>query len=252
MSKVLAVAALAALAGTAVAVPIANNPQSSFATLQTSLGVSLTPIDLFSQPITVTGAGNTLNPQNNVLVSSFSVLLPNNSPAYSGTLTSEVFANQGSVGPGVTDVVIKYTFTHTGGPNSIETFNFGVNSGQTIDLADLLASTHGRIDAETIGQPANPAVSADTLAGNNTFDFDFRVNGALNELSVGETYTWYVASAGGDVKVNVVDVTVTDVGNGNAKALVFTTTSGQNDLNIPAPGALALFGVGGLLARRRR
>jgi hypothetical protein len=253
MSKLLAVAAVAALAGTASAVPIVNNPQASFASLEASLGVSLTPINLFSQPITVSGGGNSLNAPKNVLVSDFFVLLPNTSLAYSGRLTSEVFGNQSSTGPGLTDVVIKYSFEQTAGPNSIETFNFGVNSGQTIDLADLLAATHGDIVGENISQAFDPAVSADTLLGNNTFDFDFRVNGAANELQAGDRYVWYVAGAG-DVKVNVVDVTVTDFGNATAKALTFTTTNGQNDLNVPAPGAsaLALLGLGVAASRRRR
>lgn len=252
MTKVLALAAVAALAGTAVAVPIVNNPEASFASLETSLGVTLTPINLFSQPITVSGGGNSLNGPKNVLVSDFSTLFPNNSLAYSGKLTSEVFGNQSSTGPGLTDVVIKYTFQQNGGPNSIETFNFGVNSGTTIDLVDLLGATHGTIINENVSQSSNPAVSADTTLGNNTFDFDFRVNGAANELINGDTYVWYVA-ASGDVKVNVVDVTVTDFGNATAKALTFTTTSGQNDLDVPAPGASALALIGlGMAGRRRR
>ena len=252
MSRMLAVAAVAALAGTAVAVPISNNPQNSFASLELALGVTLTPINLTAQPITVSGGGNSLNAPKNQLVSDFSVLLPNTSLAYAGRLTSEVFGNTSSTGPGLTDVVIKYTFQQVGGPNSIETFNFGVNSGQTIDLTDLLAATHGTILNENVSQAFSPAVSADTIGLNNTFDFDFRVNGAPNELQNGDTYVWYVASGGGDVKVNVVDVTVTDFGNANAKALTFTTTNGQNDLNVPAPGASALALVGLAAAGRRR
>jgi len=253
MSKALVVAAVAAFAGTAVAVPITNNPEASFASLQASLGVTLTPVNLFAQPITVSGGGNSLNAPKNVLVSDFVTLLPNNSIAYQGRLTSEVFGNQSSTGPGLTNVVLKYTFQQTGGPNTIETFDFGINSGQTIDLTDLLAATHGTILGENVSQAFSPAVSADTLVGNNTFDFDFRVNGAANELAAGDVYTWYVA-ASGDVKVNVVDVTVTNFSNANAKALTFTTTLGQNDLNVPAPGAsvLALIGVGIGVSRRRR
>jgi len=253
MSKVLAVAAFAALAGTAVAVPISNNPQASFASLELALGVTLQPINLTAQPITVSGGGNNLNAPKNVLVSDFSALFPNSSLAYAGRLTSEVFGNQSATGPGLTDVVIKYTFQQTGGPNSIETFDFGINSGQTIDLTDLLSATHGTILNENVSQAFSPAVSADVIGLNNTFDFDFRVNGAANELQFGDTYVWYVAGAG-DVKVNVVDVTVTDFGNANAKALTFTTTNGQNDLNVPGPGAsaLALVGLGVAGSRRRR
>jgi MYXO-CTERM domain-containing protein len=251
MSRITVVSCVLALAGTASAASIADNPEASFTSLESTLGVTLQSIDMSSQPISVSGANNSLNGQNNVLVSNFTGLF-SGIPIYDGVLTSEVFADAAAPGTDVANVVIKYTFTNAGSSaNSIETFNFGVNSGVTIDLTDLEAATHGTIQNETSFLPngANPlAVSTDNGGGNNTFDFDFR---AAGDLEPGETLTWYVA-ASGDVRVNVVDVTITNFENTTAKALVFTTTEGQDDLNVPAPGVATLGALGLAAASRRR
>jgi hypothetical protein len=237
---------LGALAGSSfgAAVPLNNvNTEASFASLEASLGVSLTPVDLSAQPIPATTG---LNAQNNVLVSTFGV-----APFYTGTLTSEVFANQSSTGPGITDVVIKYTFVGNG-PQGIDTFNFGLDDGTVLDYGDLQAATHGRINAESTPGQLTPGVTIDN-SGNTTLDFTFIGGGdTLGAPSTTESFTWYIA-ASGDIKVNLVDVTITDFDATTAKALSITTTSGQQDLDFPAPGAaMGLAGLGILGLRRRR
>ena len=244
MEKRAFVVALIAFGGTAVAAPVTPPniaDESSITSLEASLGgISLQPIDLSAQPISPTTG---LNAQNNVLTSAFSA-----APFYTGTLTSEVLSNVSAPGVAVTDVVIKYTFQNTGtSVQAIDTFNFG--AGSTIDFADILNARQGRITSLTTHVPV-PAVTVDNGA-NTTYDFDFV---ATSALAPGDQLVWYVA-AGGDVRVNLVDVVVTDFSNATAKALIFTTTQGQDDLDVPTPGAAALaglaFGAAGLRRRRR-
>lgn len=246
------VAGLLALAGTSfgsaleIGVDVSTRvDEASFASLQTSLGTALTGIDLSAQPYTALLGGSSLSDtgggQDNFLTGSFSNL------SYTGTLTSEVFANQGTTGPGVSDVVIRYTFTNTGGSlTPIDTFNYGINDGTVLDFADLAASTHGRISDVSSPGVATPVVTLDD-SGNTTLDFNFNAD----MLQPGETFTWYVAGAG-DVKVNLVDVTISDFQGATTQALAFTTTGGQNDLDFPAPGGIAAFAGCGILGLRRR
>jgi hypothetical protein len=89
-------------------------------------------------------------------------------------------------------------------------------------------------------------------SGNTTLDFSFAAVGdTLGAAGSPQTFVWYVA-AFGNVKVNLVDVTVTDFTPTTAKALSLTTTSGQQDLDFPAPGVVSAFAGLGLVGLRRR
>jgi hypothetical protein len=221
---------------------------ADFSALETQVGATLVPIDLSAQPISSVSG---LNAQNNTLVQNFSVMV---GPvvAYTGTLTSEVYSNTSTPGPGVSDVVIKYTFTGNG-PQGIENFSMGVNTGTSLDYTDLLGATQGTITGLSTGGQGAPNVtlsnSPDVL-----LDFDYLAGGdTLGAPSTTESLTWYVHAPAGSVQVNVINVTVTDSGSANIKALGFTTNfPGQHDLNVPAPGAAALLGLSGLAGIRRR
>jgi hypothetical protein len=237
----LAAAGMLCAAGVASAqTPITNNPISTFDAA--NLGFTPAAIDLSGQPIAATLSGG-----NNTLVSNFSTAV------YSGTLTSEVFANTGSVGPSVTDVVIKYTFdVDSGSFQGIQDFRFGVNSTIDLDSTDLINSIHGRVlDESTVAQ-TTPDVFVDTTGTNTVFGFNFNSPGGPGDaLEAGESFTWYVQTDG-NVTVNLVDVAVTDGFNTNAQALSFVSGTQQDDLNVPTPGSAALLALGGLVAARRR
>jgi MYXO-CTERM domain-containing protein len=85
-------------------------------------------------------------------------------------------------------------------------------------------------------------------------DFDFQGTGDyLGAPATTETLVWYVHAPTGSVQVNVIHTTVTDSGSADVEALGFTTNfPGQHDLDVPAPGAAALLGLGGLAGIRRR
>ena len=236
---------LLALAGTSfgAAVPLSNvATEASFASLETSLGVTLTPIDLSAQPIPATTG---LNGPKNVLTSTFSAGV-----FYTGTLISEVYGNQSTTGSGLTDVVIKYTFIGNG-PDAIDSFDFGIDDGTVLDYGDLQAATHGRINSLSTGTQLTPGVTIDN-SGNTTLDFSFVGAGdTLGAPSTTEQFTWYIAAAG-NVKVNLVDVTISNFEATTATALSLTTTGDQQDLDVPAPGVLGGIAGLGLLGLRRR
>lgn len=171
---------------------------------------------------------------------------------FTGTLTSTVYANQSLPGLGVNEVAIVYEFV-ANGPSGVDFFNFGLNTGQALDYNDIISATHGRLtdsSATTSGQLVE-AVADNTVPATPTLEFDFDQFGSLGAPSTTERLTWYVI-AGGDSRVNVVDVGVIDAGTATAQALSFTTTPGQDDLNVPAPGAAALGLFGMAFASRRR
>lgn len=242
-------AAIAALGASAsAAVVLTDTPLAldvpGFLTAQ-----SLVPINLAGQsPILDSALTGTGGNGVNQLVSSFSAAFG----LFSGTLTSTVYSNQSLPGLGVNQVAIVYEFVGNG-PSGIDFFNFGLNTGQALDYNDIINAVHGRLTdaaATTPGQLVQAV--ADNTGLNPTLEFDFEQFGKLGGPSTTERLTWYVI-AGGDVRVNVVDVGVIDAGTATAQALAFTTTPGQDDLNVPAPGA-AIIGVMaiGLASRRRR
>lgn len=239
-----AIAVLGACCASAVAsaavTPVSNSQIATFDAA--NLGFAPVAIDLSSQPIAASLTGG-----NNTLVSPFTTL------SYDGVLTSEVFANQGSVGPGVAEVVIKYTFEiNSGSFQGVQDFRFGVNSLIDLDSSDLLAATHGRVADESTLAQATPNVFVDTTGVNTVFGFNFNAIGGVGDaLEAGESFTWYVLG-NGDVAVNIVDVAITDGFNTNAQALSFVTGTSQDDLNVPSPGAAGLLALAGAVAIRRR
>lgn len=235
-TSMIAVAAVGVFAGTSLAttVGITNNPVADFTALEGAVGTPLTPIDVSG---VVTGASLS---GTNTLTSNFAA-----GPFFSGTLTSEVFADQSTIGPGVDTVVIKYTFAGNG-PQSIDAFQFGFNAGSNLDFADITGATHGVINADTTPGQLAPAVVAENAA-NITLTFDFQTGG---DALGAETLTWYVAATGA-VAVEAVPVNITNSESTVGQALVFTDIEGQDDLNVPAPGA-ALLGVFGAAAAARR
>jgi hypothetical protein len=147
-------------------------------------------------------------------------------------------------------VVLKYTFVGNG-PQGIDTFDFGLDDGTVLDYGDLQAATHGRINALSSAGQLTPGVTIDN-SGNTTLDFSFAASAdTLGSAGVTETFTWYVAASGA-VKVNVVDVSIADFQGTTAKALSLTTTIGQQDLDLPAPGVFTGIAGLGLLGLRRR
>lgn len=239
-----AIAALGVLSVTAVASAnvVTNSPIATFDAA--NLGFNPVAIDLSTQPI---AAGLLSGPANNTVVADFTGFL-GSFPLYSGRLTSEVFANTSVVGPGVSDVVIRYTFeVFSGSAQAVDAFEFGVNTGIAIDAATLLAATQGNV-ADATANSGDPFVTVDA-GSSGLYRFDFAAASAA--LAANQTYTWYVQSTG-DVAVNAVDVNVTDGVSTAIKALAFVSNPGQEDLNVPTPGAVALFGIAGLAAVSRR
>ncbi len=171
--------------------------------------------------------------------------------AYSGTLTARVFGNQGTPGTGLNDVLVIYEFTGNG-PDAIDEFEFGIDSGASLDFSDLLSATQGTIADLSVGQGSPLVELTSGVATNTTLNFGFLAAGdALGGPALTETFGWYIRS-GGDVQVNIVDVVARDFGNVTIQSLALVDIPGQPDLNVPGPGAAALLGVAGVMGLRRR
>lgn len=246
------------LAGFALAGPITNNAVSSRAAL--GVGGLFQTLDLSALNY-LTGSLTTSN--------SYSQTFTGPGGNYSGRLTVEVFGNVATPGPGLSDLLLIYTFTGDGAPvtrvNGAESFEFGVDTSVEVDFAALTAATHGRINSESslqFGQ-LDPAVDLnDFVSGNDTWKFDYNPAGGSGRLvelggntasapGATETYTWYVRSTG-DVALNFVDVRITDFGAVTIKSLALVNNPNQPDLTVPGPGAAALMGLAGLVGLRRR
>jgi hypothetical protein len=247
--KILVVGALTALGSSAFgAVVLTDNARNEsigqFVTAESLVDLNLAGLNANLDAALNGPGGNGVNQ----LVSNFSAAFG----LFTGTLTSTVYANQSLPGLGVNQVAIVYEFV-ANGPSGIDFFNFGLNTGQALDYDDIIAATHGRLTDSTATTPGQLVqATADNTLANPNLEFDFEQFGKLGGPSTTERLTWYVI-AGGDVRINVVDVGVIDAGTATAQALSFTTTPGQDDLNVPAPGAAALGLMAfGAAARRRR
>ncbi len=232
-----AVAGVAMAASSAQAVIITSTPDT-----QASILTGLVPLDL-----STVVAGLTTP---NTFSQTFSSDIPG---AFSGTLTSRVFGNVGAPGVALNTVTVIYDFVGDG-PDGIDAFELGLDSGANLDFSDLLAATHGRVsDLSDVGQ-ATPQVDLTNNVGiNDTMRFGFDIGGdTLGAPAVQESFSWYITSANANVSIGFVDVLVTNFGNAQPVTLSFVDVPGQPDLNVPAPGSVALLGLGGLAAMRRR
>ncbi|GAB4548824.1 MAG: hypothetical protein Tsb0013_09630 [Phycisphaerales bacterium] len=239
MNSITAFAGVLVIGTAAVAqTPITNTPAADVA----ALGVT-TPLNLSGNGIGASGANF------NQFVSTFADTVTGT--IVNGTITSEVFANVAAPGTGLTDVVIKYTMTNTG-LDFIDAFDFGVNGGQSLDAGDILRAQQGVLTNNTSAGVNDPAVSIDTLAANPLWKFDFPSGVIPDQLGPGETFSWYVKSDG-DNALALVDVVVQNSVPAIGQAWAFVDASaGQPDLNVPAPGAVALAAFGAAFATRRR
>jgi len=202
----------------------------------------LVPLDLSSVVGSIGGANNNVWSQN------FTSSVPG---AYTGTLTATVYGNVGAPGASLTDIAIIYEFVGNG-PSAIDQFQFGIDGGASLDFDDTLRGTHGTVlELTTPGQLSPLVVLANGGGSNNTLTFDFAAAG--DPLGTGGTQSlgWYVSNDAA-VQINLVDVVITDFGNATAQTLAFTDIPGQPDIGVPAPGAIALFGMGLAAASRRR
>jgi MYXO-CTERM domain-containing protein len=231
-------AATIALSSSAQAIIITDNQVPT----EGGLLSGLVPFDLTS----VVDSGLSTLSTPNSLVSNFSSNTPG---VFSGTLTARVFANQSAPGVGVNDVVIVYTMSNNG-PDSLDAFDIGVNGGDSLDFGDLAAATQGSVvDGTTPGQTI-PQVDLLTTGGNALQIFGF--NTVSDLLGPGDTLTWYIRTDG-SVKIDFVQYQAVNFGTAEGFTLGLVEDPGQPDLNIPAPGAVALAGLGlGFAGVRRR
>lgn len=236
---------------------ISNNPRADVAALNTDFfGGGITELNLAGYSATNSLGFETAlsGPSSNILNTPFT----SNAGAvfFEGTLRAEVFGDNGSTGPGLGQVAIVYTVTLTQGLTPIDRIEFGVDSGDEVDI-DYLAnqSTQGLLtdtSLTTSGQAAPLVETVDNSLINDlwTFDLDDPTFGT-DTLSQGESFSWYVVGPA-DVPIGLVDATFFDGGIGSGQTLAFVTNPGQPNLDVPAPGAAAAFAVAGLAATRRR
>ncbi|RMH25004.1 MAG: hypothetical protein D6693_09395 [Planctomycetota bacterium] len=182
----------------------------------------------------------------NSLTANFSTL------GFSGTVTASVFGNQSTPGAGLNSITIVYEFASNSG-TPLDSFEFGLNSGNDLNFADYSRATIGTIGSLTTVGQANPNVTLTdgaslAIPGNTTLFFDFL--GAGDTLA-NETFGWYI-QIDGAIVIDKARVEVRDFGSDVFDMLAMVNGTGQPDLGVPAPGALGVFLGAGLLAGRRR
>ena len=239
------VGAAAAFVASGTALGVNLNPGTD--ATKAALTSGLTPLNMTAH---VTNAGLLTTP--NTFESTFTDIF--GGAILNGTIKSEVYANQSTPGPGINDVLLIITMTAnstTGGITPVQSMEFGVDTGVSLDYADILAATHGKVTDEiSPGQTAPGVDLFDNVGSNDTMLYNY-ASDPLGEGTVTEVFTWYMRLSGA-VTIDFVDVTVTNGQALTAKALLPVSGTGQDDLNAPAPGVLGAFAGMGLLGLRRR
>ncbi len=239
------VGAAAAVLASGTALGVSLNPGTD--ATKAGLTAGLTPLDLSAH---VTNAAALTTP------STFEANFSDTFGGFvlNGTIKTEVFANQATPGPGINDVLLVVTMTANtsgAGITPIQFMEFGVNSGVSLDYADILGATHGKLTDEVSAGQTDPAVDLfDNVGNNDTLKYDY-ASDPLGEVGAVEQFTWYMRLSGA-ITIDFVDVTVQNGQALTTQALLPVTGTGQDDLNVPAPGVLSAFAGAGLLGLRRR
>ena len=168
-----------------------------------------------------------------------------------GSIKTEIFANQSAPGLGVNDVLLVLTMT-SNGLTPLQFFEFGINTGVSLDFADIAGAQHGRVVDEITAGQTTPSVDLfDNVGSNDTLKYDYAAQGDPLSGTTAEQFTWYMRFSGA-VTLDFVQVTVEDGIPLTAQALLPVSGTGQDDLNTPTPGVLGAFAGAGLLGLRRR
>ncbi len=172
--------------------------------------------------------------------------------AYNGAITATVYGNSPIFTPGLTDVVVLYTFEGEGTPTPIEEMEFAV-AGGNIDLnfAELDSGIMGRIDdISDIYLDMDPVLTFNPGPANDSLLFDWSTE-TLGNPFVTEQYSWYTRTTGA-IDMGLVEVQVRDAGSYVTQTLAVLDDPNQPNMDVPAPGSLALLGLSALALRRRR
>jgi hypothetical protein len=173
-------------------------------------------------------------------------------PAYTGSITATVYGNSDIFTPGLTDVIVIYEFEGTGQPTPIEEMEFAINGGNLdLNFAELDGGTMGRIDdLSDIALDFDPVLTFNPGPANDSLLFDWTTDG-LGDVFVSQTYGWYTRTTGA-IDLGLVDVQVRNAGSVVTNTIAVLDNPDQPNLDVPAPSAAALLGLGLAAMRRRR
>ncbi len=179
--------------------------------------------------------------------------IPFTGPAYSGSITATVYGNDAIFTPGLSDVVVVYDFLGTGEPTPIEAMEFAVNGGNIdLNFAELDGGVMGRIDAlSDVALIADPILTFNPGPANDSLLFEWGSAG-LGDVFLAQGYSWYTRTTGA-IDLGLINVEVRNAGSVTTQTLGVIDDPSQPNLNVPAPGSLAVFGLAaGALFKRRR
>ena len=172
--------------------------------------------------------------------------------AYTGSITATVYGNSPIFTPGLTDVLVVYTFEGNGQPTPIEEMEFAVAGGNLdLNFAELDGGVMGRIDdMSDINLDSDPLLTFNPGPANDSMLFDWTTEG-LGDPFVSQSYTWYTRTSGA-IDIGMVNVEVRNSGSVITQTIAVLDDPSQPDLDVPAPGSLALMGLGAFIIGRRR